>query len=201
MPNHRLRPIAVASLVASLVALGSCSSTTSSTGSDVSSSPTSSTPVEVVTTSSSVPGTATTGATGTTVVAATTPVTSPATTKPTTKPTTAPTVKPPAPPTTAPVGPKISSFSMSSPASCGTPPAPDASFVPPPTNPPVVTITWKAAGADSVYVAIDNRDGPYYSDRPLDGSVELNFNCPGPHTFWVVAVKVATKDYRSTTFG
>ena len=73
--------------------------------------------------------------------------------------------------------------------------------VPTPTNPPVVTITWKAAGADSVYVAIDNRDGPYYSDLPLDGSVELNFNCPGPHTFWVVAVKGAAKDYRSTTFG
>jgi hypothetical protein len=52
-----------------------------------------------------------------------------------------------------------------------------------------------------VYVAIDNQDGPYATDLALAGSMDLNFSCPGPHTYWVVAVKGNQKDYKSRTFG
>jgi len=61
-------------------------------------------------------------------------------------------------------------------------------------------ITWAATGADSVYVAIDNKDGIDAQDLPLNGSYELSFNCGGTHTYWVVAVKGSAKDCRSTTF-
>ena len=83
---------------------------------------------------------------------------------------------------------------------CGVPPAPDVSFTVPPTNPPTLTITWSATGADSVYIAIDNKDGAYEQNLPLSGSYVLNLNCSGSHTYWVVAIKGGVKDYKSTTF-
>ena len=185
MPRPRLLAVTV-----SLVVLGACSSTSSrSAGTDSSLAVSS-------TVSSTVPSTETGSATTT---AAPTPIT---TTAPTTRPTTAPTAPPTVAPTAPPAsGPRIETFSMSTPTACTPPPGPDVSFMPPPTNPPVVKISWSATGADSVYVAIDNRDGPYYQDLPLVGSTDLNFNCPGPHTFWVVAVKGGSKDYKSQTFG
>jgi hypothetical protein len=64
----------------------------------------------------------------------------------------------------------------------------------------MVHITWSATGADSVYVAIGDKDGPYATDLPLVGSYDLNFSCPGPQTYWVVAVKGGQKDYKSKTY-
>jgi len=80
-------------------------------------------------------------------------------TTPLAPPTAPPATKPPttAPPVTAAAGPKIRSFSMVPSGGCGVPPAPDVSFTVPPTNPPTMQITWAATGADSVYVAIDNK--------------------------------------------
>lgn len=195
MPRPRLLAVTV-----SLVVLGACSSTSSrSAGTDSSFAVSS-------TVSSTVPSTETGSATTTaapTPITTAAPTTTPiATTAPTTRPTTAPSAPPTVAPTAPPAsGPRIETFSMSTPTACTPPPGPDVSFMPPPTNPPVVKISWSATGADSVYVAIDNRDGPYYQDLPLVGSTDLNFNCPGPHTFWVVAVKGGSKDYKSQTFG
>ena len=83
---------------------------------------------------------------------------------------------------------------------CGVPPDPNVSFTVPVTNPPTLKITWAATAADSVYVAVDNKDGVYAQDLPLAGSYELNFSCGGTHTYWVVAVKGGAKDYKSMTF-
>jgi hypothetical protein len=74
------------------------------------------------------------------------------------------------------------------------------SFTVPVTNPPTLKITWAATGADSVYVAVDNKDGIYEGDLPLNGSYELTLNCGSTHTYWVVAVKGAAKDDKSKTF-
>ncbi|HQZ33940.1 MAG TPA: hypothetical protein PK020_05920 [Ilumatobacteraceae bacterium] len=71
--------------------------------------------------------------------------------------------------------------------------------MPPPTNPPTLKITWVATGADSVYVAVDNKDGIYEQGLPLTGTYEFTLNCGSSHTYWVVAVKGSMKDYKSTT--
>ena len=101
-----------------------------------------------------------------------------------------------APPTTA-AG-RAEDHQLPASATVGLPPAPDVSFVT--TTRRRCTSRGRRPGADSVYVAIDNQDGPYASDLPLVGSMDLNFSCPGPHTYWVVAVKGNQKDYKSTTF-
>ena len=136
-------------------------------------------------------------------MATTTPPTTAATTNPaTTKP---PATNPPA------TGPTVASYSIKLSGPCPPPPvsiAPDASFQPPSTVPvpePVVKVSWKAMGADSVYVAIDNRDGPYTLGLPLQGSIDLPYSCgTGAHKYYVVALKGADyasgqKDYKSQT--
>ncbi|MCB0985075.1 MAG: hypothetical protein KDB06_10555, partial [Ilumatobacter sp.] len=64
-----------------------------------------------------------------------------------------------------------------------------------------VRVTWTASGADSVYIAIDNQDGPFVTGLPLSGSYDLPDPCPGPfsHTYYVVAVKGAQKAVKSKT--
>lgn len=202
MSKPRARVVRAA-LVSSLVVFAACSSTSSRSVTSDSTTLAASSPADVSTTSAgSATGTETTTAGGAT---ATAPPTAPPTTKPTTPsapPTTKPTTPATTPPTSAPstappttaAGPKITNFSFSDPAVCA---APDVSFV---TTPPSVRISWTATGADSVYVAIDNQDGPYYSNLPLQGSTDLNFSCPGPHTYWVVAVKGNQKDYKSKSY-
>lgn len=196
MPHTSRRTLVAALVAISLVTVAACSSTSSRTltsGSATSES--------AVATSDA--GATTTTAAATTVVPASSapPTTKPAptTTKPATpttkpQPTTPPTPAPTTPPTAAP-GPKVTSASFSTPAVCA---APDVSIV---TVPPTVHISWSATGADSVYVAIDNQDGPFETDLPLQGSADLPFSCPGPHTYWVVAVKGGQKDSRSQSFG
>ncbi|HAP75531.1 MAG TPA: hypothetical protein DCR14_05555 [Acidimicrobiaceae bacterium] len=104
----------------------------------------------------------------------------------------APTPAPTAPPVT---GPKITSYSITGPTSC---PATDVSVSLPPVP---VKLTWTATGADSVYIAIGNPDGPYATGLPLSGSYELPSPCPGPfsQTYYIVAVKGAQKDVKSKT--
>jgi hypothetical protein len=63
-----------------------------------------------------------------------------------------------------------------------------------------VRVTWNATNADSVYVAIDNPDGPFEQNLPLSGSFDLPFSCPGPHTMYVVAVSGGDKAVSEATF-
>jgi hypothetical protein len=95
--------------------------------------------------------------------------------------------------TTVPSGPTIEA-AFSPPAAC---PAVDVSFVPPPI---IVKVTWNATNADSIYVAIDNPDGPFEQNLPLSGSFDLPFSCPGPHTMYVVAVSGSDKIVAEATF-
>ena len=196
MPNTRRRTLAT--LAALSLAVAACSSTSSRTLTDASGAATSESALATSDAgSTTTAGPATTASPVSSEPATTKPA--PATTKPappTTKPqpTTPPTPAPTTPPTAAP-GPKITSASFSGAAVCA---SPDVSIV---TVPPTVHISWSATGADSVYVAIDNQDGPFESNLPLQGSAELPFSCPGPHTYWVVAVKGGQKDSRSQTFG
>ena len=171
--------------VALLVSASACSSSSSRTAASSSSS------VGDSTTSSSVVGDATTS------VATTVPATVPATNPPATNP---PATNPPAtnPPVTNPpvTGPKVVSATFNGPSVC---PAPDVSTNLPPQT---VSISWVATGADSVYIAIDNPEGPYQSNLPLTGSISgLPFGCPGSHTYYVVAVKSGERDVESKTFG
>ena len=166
--------------VALLVSASACSSSSSRTAASSSSS------VGDSTTSSSVVGDATTS------VATTVPATVPATNPPATNP---PATNPPVtnPPVT---GPKVVSATFNGPSVC---PAPDVSTNLPPQT---VSISWVATGADSVYIAIDNPEGPYQSNLPLTGSISgLPFGCPGSHTYYVVAVKGGERDVESKTFG
>jgi len=89
----------------------------------------------------------------------------------------------------------VVSATFSGPSACA---APDVSTNLPPQT---VSISWVATGADSVYIAIDNPEGPYQSNLPLTGSIsELPFGCPGSHTYYVVAVKGSQRDVESKTF-
>ncbi len=87
------------------------------------------------------------------------------------------------PPATDPAAvlPTFTQFEVSDSAAC---PAPDVSV---PPNPREVTITWAVEAADSVYVAIDNVDGPFELGLAATGSITVPNACPGPHTFFVVA--------------
>lgn len=89
----------------------------------------------------------------------------------------APTTTPPAGPLT----PVFMSFSVSEVSAC---PAPDVSV---PLAPREVTITWEVLGTESVYVAVDNVDGPYETGLPPAGSITLGHNCPDGNTYYVVA--------------
>jgi hypothetical protein len=92
-------------------------------------------------------------------------------------------------------GPRIVSVAFSGPNAC--PAADNPAHLPPPT----VSISWKATGADSVYVAIDNVNGPWQTGLPLVGSIsDLPYGCPGTHTYFVVAVKGAQKVVKSKAF-
>ncbi|MDO8361456.1 MAG: hypothetical protein Q7V88_01040, partial [Actinomycetota bacterium] len=99
-----------------------------------------------------------------------------------------------APTSPPPSGPQVTA-TFSGPSAC---PSPDASV---PLPSPTDSITWSVTGADSVYVAIDNPDGPYETGLPLNGSMsDLPFGCPGTHTYYVVAVKGGQKAVKSKTF-
>lgn len=171
--------------VASALAVSACSS---SSGRSVETAEATTTSAESTTTSSVADATTTTTAGSTTVAATSPPATSPpATSPPATSP---PTTKAPA------TGPKVVSANFSGPSAC---PAPDVSVSLPP---PSVSITWSATGADYVYIAIDNPDGAYETNLPLNGSINnLPFGgCPASHTYYVVAVKGNQKDVKSKTF-
>jgi hypothetical protein len=56
-----------------------------------------------------------------------------------------------------------------------------------PLPPREVTVSWEALGTESVYVAIDNVDGPYETGLPAAGSITLPNNCPVGNTYYVVA--------------
>jgi hypothetical protein len=119
-------------------------------------------------------------------------VTSPSTTQKPPATTTAPTTTKPQPTTTAPLV-TFAEFSVVGPAAC---PAPDVSF----DTDPNVVITWKLAGVipDDVYVAVDNKDGPYQTGLPTQGELVLNYPCDdNQHTYYVVAVVGTQKFYKS----
>ena len=167
-----------------LVAASACSSTSSRSDLSVTTDGSSTTS----STTSSVAGSTSTvvEATTTVVATATAATAPPATNPPATNPAA---TNPPA------AGPKVVSATFSGPSACA---APDVS-----TNlsPQTVSISWVATGADSVYIAIDNPEGPYQSNLPLTGSIsELPFGCPGSHTYYVVAVKGSQRDVESKTF-
>ena len=181
---HRVLISAAAALA--VLATGCSSSTSKSADTAGSTSSTSSTS----STTSTTVAESTTSAAATTAVATTAP---PTTSAPATNP---PATNPPAtnPPATAPSGPQILSFSVNGP----TCPAVDVSFSVP-SQP--VRVSWTASDADSVYIAIDNPDGPFVTGLPLSGSYDLPDPCPGPfsHTYYVVAVKGAQKAVKSKT--
>ena len=102
--------------------------------------------------------------------------------------TVAPTTKPTVAPTTTVSGPhfvKTPTFKLS--ATCT------------PGTTLELTISWDAAGADSVYDAVADPNGPYNQDLPLKGSDTLNYTCGQPQTYYVVAVKGSTKKIVSKT--
>lgn len=61
-------------------------------------------------------------------------------------------------------------------------------------------MSWEFRAVDSVYVAIDNPDGPYQTDLAPKGSVTLPYSCPGPHTYFVVAEGSGVRIVKSKTF-
>lgn len=200
MPNPRRALF----LTVALVSLAACSSTTSRSSD--------SNTTDGTTTSSLAGDTATTATGDTSATTAAGDTTLPPTTVAATNP---PATNPPAtnPPATnpPPTGPQVVSYSIKLSGPCPPPPttgSPDASFHPVTSAPPpdpVVKVSWKATGADSVYVAIDNRDGPYTVGLPVQGSMDLPYGCgSGAHKYYVVAVKGADyatgqKDYKSQT--
>ena len=121
------------------------------------------------------------------------PVTVPAPTSPTPAPTKPPkqssTSAAPKPPT----GPKVVSFSTSGEDSC----APAGGSAP---LQPMITLTWSAVNADSVYVAVDDPNGPFETGLPLSGSYQLPFQCEGAHSYHVVAVRGSDKGVKSAKY-
>jgi len=185
-------------LSAALLAVGACSSTTSNSSDATDGTTTSSVAGETTSTATGDTSVTTSSlATPTTAVATTVAVTVASTNVPATNP-----------PVT---GPTVVNSSIKLSGPCPPPPttgSPDVSFHPVTSAPPpdpVVQMSWKALGADSVYVAIDNRDGPYTVGLPLQGSIELPYQCgSGAHKYYIVAVKGADyatgqKDYKSQT--
>jgi hypothetical protein len=186
--------LGLALVVTSLLAVAACSDTLESRAAN---SPTT---VAGASTTSSIAAVSTTSiASGTGVVGSSS---QPAT--PSGVSTTSATAKPTTPATTAPSGPRITSYTIKLVGVCippGPPPAPDVSVTASTTIPPTVSITWKATGADSVYVAIDNANGPWQVGLPLNGTfTDLPYTCGQKHTFFVVAVKGTQKDVKSKSF-
>lgn len=68
-----------------------------------------------------------------------------------------------------------------------------------PTDPPSVTVSWEAIGTESVYVAIDDVDGPYATGLSPAGSFSLPYSCPGGNTYFVVAENPAGRTVASAT--
>lgn len=124
--------------------------------------------------------------TTTAVTTSTPPATAaPSTSPPSTTPPSA-TPAPTPPPSTTPQGsgaltPAFVAFNVSTVSEC---PAPDASV---PLGPREVVVSWEVIGTESVYVAIDNVDGPFATDLPPAGSITLPHNCPDGNTYFVVA--------------
>ncbi len=141
--------------------------------------------------------------TATTPPATTTPTTTPpATSPPATDPpatdppaTNPPPTDPPAtdPPSTDAPTPVFDDFTASNVSECA---APDVSV---PTVQRMVTLTWAISGADSIYVAIDNVNGPFEVDLPATGSLQLPVSCPDDHTYYVVAENAAGRTVMEAT--
>ena len=98
-------------------------------------------------------------------------------------------------PTTMVMKPTINSFTATGGGGC---PVPGVTFVPTPV--PVV-VSWSVSNADSVYIAIDNVDGPYETNLALTGTRELPWGCPGPHTYYVVAKLGTERAEQAITIG
>ncbi len=95
--------------------------------------------------------------------------------------------------TTVASGPKVVSVTTSGEESCASAGG---------TNPvqPMLTLHWKATGADSVYDAVDNPNGPFETGLPVSGSAQLPFQCSGTHQYYVVAVKGTEKDVATLVY-
>jgi len=129
-------------------------------------------------TTTTVPATTTIAAT--TTISATTTTAAATTTAPatTTKATT---------PVTNPPGPRVSA-SFSGP-DCAT------------DLDPTVTVSWEiSAGADVMYIAVDDVNGKY-DDIPATGSITFTFACDGTeHNYYVVAEKDGIRKVKSKGF-
>lgn len=126
------------------------------------------------------------------------PATSPAATQPlttTAPPPTPASTQPPeeAPEAPTPLTPAFLFFEVSDIAAC---PAPDVSL---PSAPREVTVTWEVIGTESVYVAIDNVDGPYEAGLAPAGSITLPNSCPNGNTYYVVAENPEGRTVREAT--
>ncbi len=63
-----------------------------------------------------------------------------------------------------------------------------------------VTVTWSAAGADSVYVAIDNEFGPFEQNLAASGSLVVpGPGCTEPNVYYVVAENGIGRTVKSAT--
>ena len=165
-----LRKFLISSLLAGAFVVSGCGSSTNS-----------STDTAATTTSSTTTTTVADEATTTTAAATTTAA-------PTTaSPTTAAVVT--SPPTTAPAptGPKVTSMKVDA--------APDCSgggFF-------QLNLSWQVTGADNVYLAIDNPDGPYQNNIGNSGSTTVPFTCGDTQVYYIVAQKGGQKDVESRT--
>lgn len=94
------------------------------------------------------------------------PVTAPPTSP---KPTVAPT-------STTIAAPMLVSFNVTNPTPCNVP-----------EDLPIVIVTWSFSHVDSVYIAVDNENGPYLANLAPTGELQVPYACPGPHTYFAVA--------------
>ncbi len=129
---------------------------------------------------------------------ATTATTAPPTTMP--PATMPPATDPPAPnpppsidPSPTDAAPVFESFTASNVSACA---APDVSV---PTIQRMVTLAWDISDAESVYVAIDNVNGPFEQGLPAVGSLQLPVSCPDDSTFYVVADNAAGRTVMEAT--
>ena len=134
------------------------------------------TPTTVEETSTTPEETSTTSAVSATTSPTTTLAASVRTTlPPVTAPPTSP--KPTVPPTTTTIAaPMLVSFNVTNPTACNAP-----------EDLPIVIVTWSFSRVESVYVAVDNENGPYLTNLPPTGELQVPYACPGPHTYFAVA--------------